>query len=188
MFCKDRKGFTIYELAFVLAIVAILFVVLVPRLGKVGDRANESGVKTDFNSFKNGIQQVMLERSGLPGPDNATAISAINDVLDTELELDETNKSVKLDPWNEPYRYEIVGTVGSANHAILIKSYGKSNAGNSSINVNEKTVTATASGGPDYILVIEYESGQISVCTAGLSNNIGSYNPAGTFSTGGFCN
>ena len=62
---QKRKAFTLVEILIVVAVIGILFVALVPRIDFAGDKARETGVKTDFRAFELAAEQILRENAGL---------------------------------------------------------------------------------------------------------------------------
>ena len=60
-----KKAFTLVEILIVVAVIGILFVALVPRIDFAGDKARETGIKTDFRSFELAAEQILRENAGL---------------------------------------------------------------------------------------------------------------------------
>jgi len=60
MMCKlvDRKskGFTLIEMLIVIVVIAILALIVIPRLLSAGRRAKESALRGDLQQLRNGIQ------------------------------------------------------------------------------------------------------------------------------------
>ena len=63
-FKSNRKAFTLVELLIVIAIIGILFVVLVSKVDFATDKANATGVQTDFRSFQIAFETVSRENAG----------------------------------------------------------------------------------------------------------------------------
>ena len=63
-FKSNRKAFTLVELLIVIAIIGILFVVLVSKVYFATDKANTTGVQTDFRSFQVAFETVSRENAG----------------------------------------------------------------------------------------------------------------------------
>ena len=72
---QKRKAFTLVEILIVVAVIGILFVTLVPRIDFAGDKARETGVKTDFRSFELAAEQILREEM-----ENAVKLSVPLDV------------------------------------------------------------------------------------------------------------
>ena len=61
----NNKGFTLVEILAVVALIAILFVVFIPRIDFATMKARETGVQSDFRSYQIAFEQVMKTRAGL---------------------------------------------------------------------------------------------------------------------------
>lgn len=166
-----KKAFTLVEILIVVAVIGILFVSLVPRIDFAGDKARETGIKTDFRSFELAAEQVIRENAGLADFDDAAELcdtNGINLYLDKALQFDKTSaECAKEDQWNQPYSIQIVrptaGTgVNPNNGAIIFVSNGKDSLKNEA--------------GDNYALVVTFVDGQIESATIGLSSNIESAN------------
>lgn len=55
-----KRGFTLVEILIVVAVIGILFISLVPRIDFAGDKARETGIKTDFRSFELAARNLKL--------------------------------------------------------------------------------------------------------------------------------
>ena len=166
-----KKAFTLVEILIVVAVIGILFVSLVPRIDFAGDKARETGIKTDFRSFELAAEQVIRENAGLADFADEEALcdtNGINLYLDKALQFDKTSaECAKEDQWNQPYSIQIVrptaGTgVNPNNGAIIFVSNGKD--------------SLKDEAGDNYALVVTFVDGQIESATIGLSSNIESDN------------
>ncbi len=165
---KDGKkgGFTLVEILIVVAVIGILFVTLVPRIDFAGDKARETGVKTDFRSFELAAEQIMRENGGVKDFADAAALcgdEGINMFLDEALKFDSsTLESGKEDPWNQKYTIQFAkDTTSGANEnngTIIFVANGKDS-------FKDKEAD-------NYVLVVTYVDGQISSKTSGFSTNI----------------
>ena len=105
---KKKKAFTLVEILIVVAVIGILFVTLVPRIDFAGDKARETGVKTDFRSFELAAEQVLRENAGLADYSNVTALCGTNGI-NLYLDMDCIWINVKCDPnltymWRSSYK------------------------------------------------------------------------------------
>ena len=55
---RKKRAFTLVEILIVVSVIGILFVTLVPRIDFAGDKARETGVKTDFRAFELAAEQI----------------------------------------------------------------------------------------------------------------------------------
>lgn len=75
---KKESGFTLIELMIVIAVIGILAVVLVPKMGNVKTSAKLTGVETNYRSVTNAVQSLNLQSSSLD-----TTTELLNKLLDT---------------------------------------------------------------------------------------------------------
>jgi type IV pilus assembly protein PilA len=61
----NKKGFTLIELMIVLAIIAILAVVLVPKAGQMKDSARNAGVTTNVNAVRGTLEAKVVDTNYL---------------------------------------------------------------------------------------------------------------------------
>ncbi|WP_206812691.1 type II secretion system protein [Paradesulfitobacterium ferrireducens] len=62
---KKESGFTLIELMIVIAVIGILAVVLVPKMGNIKTSAKLTGVQTNYRSVTNAVQSLNLQLSTL---------------------------------------------------------------------------------------------------------------------------
>lgn len=161
---NKKKAFTLVEILIVVAVIGILFVTLVPRIDFAGDKARETGIKTDFRSFELAAEQLLRENAGLADFADTDALCGTNGInlyLDKALQFTD-GTSAKNDQWNQPYTLQVVKPTGSDinpnNGAIIFVSNGK----DSLIGEDED----------NYVLVVTFVDGQIESETSGFSSNI----------------
>ena len=65
---NKKRGFSLVELMIVMAIIALLSVVLIPKIGFAPNKAKESGVITDFHSFEIALEGFKIAKGRLPNP------------------------------------------------------------------------------------------------------------------------
>ena len=166
---QKKRAFTLVEILIVVAVIGILFVTLVPRIDFAGDKARETGIKTDFRSFELAAEQVLRENAGIGEfcDDRGDAVIAelagangINLYLDKAIKFDTSGVCAKADQWNQKYTMQIIESDdGNKNNgAIMFISNGK-----------DSTLTET---NDNYALVVTYYDGQIESETIGFSSNI----------------
>ena len=160
---QKKRAFTLVEILIVVAVIGILFVTLVPRIDFAGDKARETGVKTDFRSFELAAEQVLRENAGLADFDDVEALAGengINMYLDKAIRFDDDGVCAKEDQWNQPYTMQVIQSAdGNPNNgAIIFVSNGK-----------DSLIGET---GDNYVLVVTYVDGQIESKTIGFSTNI----------------
>lgn len=165
---EKKRAFTLVEILIVVAVIGILFVTLVPRIDFAGDKARETGVKTDFRSFELAAEQILRENAGLGDLDTAEKLCDVNGInlyLDKAIQFDkDTLECAKKDQWNQPYTIQVVKPTGTGinpnNGAIMFISNGK----DSLMDPEED----------NYALVVTFVDGQIESETIGFSSNIDS--------------
>ena len=161
---KAKRGFTLVEILIVVAIIGILFISLVPRIDFAGDKARETGIKTDFRSFELAAEQLIRENAGLADYDDVAELcgdNGINLYLDDALKFDDTGVSNKDDQWNQPYTVQIIKDAADSNpnNGVLVFI---SNGKDSVIDDEDD----------NYAIAITYVNGQIETETVGFSSNI----------------
>ena len=166
---EKKRAFTLVEILIVVAVIGILFVTLVPRIDFAGDKARETGVKTDFRSFELAAEQLLRENAGLGDFDDAEALcdtNGINLYLDKAIQFDkDTLECAKEDQWNQNYSIQMVKPtagegVNANNGAIIFVSNGKD--------------SLLDEADDNYALVVTFVDGQIESETIGFSSNIDS--------------
>lgn len=159
-----KRAFTLVEILIVVAVIGILFVALVPRIDFAGDKARETGIKTDFRSFELAAEQLIRENAGLADFADVAALcgdDGINLYLDDALKFDTTGSSAKEDQWNQPYTVQIMKDAADANPnngVLVFISNGKDSV------IDEDA--------DNYALAITFVNGQIETETVGFSSNI----------------
>jgi len=63
---RTRKGFTLIEMLIVIVVIAILALIVIPRLLGAGRRAKESALRGDLQQLRNAIQQFEADLGDYP--------------------------------------------------------------------------------------------------------------------------
>lgn len=106
MLTKTKKrAFTILELVVVMATVAILFVVMSPRMDSATSKAKVASVQTDFRAFYTAVQHLATSVANPATLSEEEFENHLNSCLDTNA-MFENKESVKSDPWGRKYRYD----------------------------------------------------------------------------------
>ncbi|SHF42972.1 type II secretion system protein G [Caldanaerobius fijiensis DSM 17918] len=108
---KSKRGFTLVELLVVVAIIAILAAVLVPRFLTYTDRAREARAMADINAIRTVITAYMADEGNGQPPINSndpTIPNSIAAVLQSRGIKWTGDASGITDPWGRPYYYEQV--------------------------------------------------------------------------------
>ena len=164
-----KKGFSLVEILIVIAVIGILFVALVPKIDFVGDKARETGVKTDFRSFELAAEQLMREKGGIASYSSVSDLcgsNGINLYLDEAVQFSyDATSSVascaKNDQWNQKYTVQMVkksGDTNPNNGAIIFICNGK----DSDLSTDDD----------NYVLAVTFVNGLISAETTGFSSDI----------------
>lgn len=162
--CKKKKAFTLVEILIVVAVIGILFVALVPKIDFAGDKARETGVKTDFRAFSLAAEQLLRENAGISKTDTLAKLCAdnggINLYLDRAMKFSTTGTSAKLDAWNQAYTVQIVKPAsGNVNNGgIIFICNGK-----------DSLITGDTD---NYTIASTFIDGVIESATFGFSSNI----------------
>jgi len=128
-----KKGFTLIELMIVLAIIAILAVVLIPKAGSSKNNAKSSGIITNVNTVRGFLETKIADTTNYT---NAAGALKINNSIYNEF------NSVLINPFT-PANKSVSGTVTSgAISAMLSPSTATDTANTNSIVVHDNT-TAT---------------------------------------------
>ena len=101
---KKKKAFTLVELLIVLAVIAILFVVYISKVGFATDKAKLVGVQTDFRSFYIATKAVQMECSTADIDTKEKFETALNKNLDETLRFTSGINNT-VDPWGYHYQY-----------------------------------------------------------------------------------
>lgn len=161
---NKKRGFTLVEILIVVAVIGILFISLVPRIDFAGDKARETGIKTDFRSFELAAEQLIRENAGLADFDDVAALcgdNGLNLYLDDALKFDDTGVSNKEDQWNQPYTVQVIKDAADSNPnngVLVFISNGKDSV------IDEAD--------DNYAIAVTFVNGQIETETVGFSSNI----------------
>lgn len=160
-----RSGFTLVEILIVVAVIGILFTTLVPRIDFAGDKARETGIKTDFRSFELAAEQLIRENAGLADFGDVAALcgdNGLNLYLDDALKFDDTGVSNKDDQWNQPYTVQVMKDASDSNpnNGVLV------------FISNGKDSVIDGTDDDNYALAVTFVNGQIETETVGFSSNI----------------
>jgi type II secretion system protein G len=107
---KKQKGFTLVELLVVVAILAILAAILLPRFLGYTDKAREAQTMKDIRSMCTVVEAFTATDGNYPeaslDTDNPRSIASIMQSKGIKWTGDETGV---VDPWKNPYYYDLVG-------------------------------------------------------------------------------
>ena len=97
MLRKGTRGFTLIEMLIVIVVIAILALIVIPRLLGAGRKAKEAALKGDLHQIRNAIQQFEADLGDYP--------AALNDLVATAAPTGVGGNNISLDPagWQGPY-------------------------------------------------------------------------------------
>ncbi len=94
---RKSKGFTLIEMLIVIVVIAILALIVIPRLLGAGRKAKEATLKGDLHQLRNAIQQFEADCGDYPSSlDDLQTQPAAGTTGGTGVELD-------VDGWQGPY-------------------------------------------------------------------------------------
>ena len=118
---KNRRAFTVMEIIVVLCTIAIMFLVLIPKMDIGADKARVSAVQSDLKVYYTAAQKVILEVPDITTMSTLEFENALNANLDPSYRF-EDKQSKNLDPWFQPYRFS-TGMIGDK-YCIIFASEG----------------------------------------------------------------
>lgn len=128
---SSKKGFTLIELMIVLAIIAILAVVLVPKAGQMKDSARNAGVTTNVNAVRGILEGKVVDTNYL-GQADKTQTLLINSFLSTN----STNLT-------SPFNTKGINVDSNTNRGYFPTQYTIPNAATDSVVVYDATALGT---------------------------------------------
>ena len=155
---RNKGGFTLIEILTVVALIAILFVVFIPRIDFATTKARETGVMNDFRSYQLALQSVAKIHAGIDfGNDEDSFVKALNSYLDKSMQVKPYSahilQSEKKDPWGTSY------SVHWGRNVVNIYCSGA-----------DKEVGTD----DDYVMTVAYDvdNSNVVILTAGFASNI----------------
>jgi general secretion pathway protein G len=113
------KGFTLIELLLVVAILAILASVVVPRFAKRSEQARNTAAATDIANIGVALDAFEVDCGRYP-----TTEEGLKALVEQPSSVKNWNsqgylKSLKSDPWGNPYQYRCPGTHNAKSYDLL---------------------------------------------------------------------
>jgi general secretion pathway protein G len=182
---KKQKGFTLVELLVVVAILAVLAAILLPRFLGYTDKAREAQTMKDIRSMCTVVEAFTATDGNYPeaslDTDNPRSIASVMQSKGIKWTGDETGV---VDPWKNPYYYDLTddyycvaspGKDGVLNTADDICNIGKVSKKASGLDGNAIPSATPGNnpggGGPEH--QAEVPDGYIGICTPGELASIG---------------
>ena len=104
---QRRRAFTLVELLLVLAILALLAGIALPKLTGSKEKANVATAKTQINAFSTALEMFEVDSGHYPRGKNG-----LNDLVVQPRDAQNWRQyldNIPLDPWGHPYVYECPG-------------------------------------------------------------------------------
>jgi general secretion pathway protein G len=94
---RNRKGFTLIEMLIVIVVIAILALIVIPRLLGAGRKAKEAALRGDLHQLRNSVQQFEADCGDYP--------AALADLMTAPAAGSNGGTGVALDvtAWQGPY-------------------------------------------------------------------------------------
>ena len=94
---RKSKGFTLIEMLIVIVVIAILALIVIPRLLGAGRKAKEASLKGDLHQLRNSIQQFEADCGDYP--------AALTDLMTAPAAGTQGGQGIDLDvtAWQGPY-------------------------------------------------------------------------------------
>jgi len=116
-----RRGFTLIELLLVMAIIAILASVVIPKFAGRPEQARQTKATADITTLSGLLDIFETDNGRYPTADEG--LQALVNNPGNLANWKHLTDRIPLDPWGHPYVYRIPGTNGKAFDLI---SYGAS--------------------------------------------------------------
>lgn len=113
---KKGKGFTLVELLVVVAIIAVLAAVLMPRLLGYTDRARQARALADIGSMKTIVEVYAADQGNGLYPDNNSIASVMQN---NGIKWTGDNTGIK-DPWGNAYYYDRIIDDNNVTRYIIV--------------------------------------------------------------------
>jgi general secretion pathway protein G len=105
---QRRSAFTLVELLLVLAILALLAGIVLPKLTGSKEKANIAAAKTQMNAFATALDMFEVDNGHYPRGKNGLR-DLVNKPRDAGADWHQYLDSIPKDPWGNDYIYECPG-------------------------------------------------------------------------------
>jgi|LFEF01.1.fsa_nt_gb general secretion pathway protein G len=118
---KDQAGFSLVELMVVVFIMGLLATLIIVNVAPVGDRSRISKARSDIASLESALEQYSLDLYNYPSAEQGlAALSAPPQGVDLALYRQGGYiRRVQMDPWGNPYQYQMPGTRSGGRYDIF---------------------------------------------------------------------
>jgi general secretion pathway protein G len=96
---RDNRGMTLIEIMIVLAIIAILGAIVVPRFMDMPQKARVTAAKNQIQNFSLAIEKYYFDTGRYPAEEEGLQV----------LKKEGYMKKIPKDPWGNPYHYRYPG-------------------------------------------------------------------------------
>jgi len=117
----QQAGFSLVELMVVVFIMGLLATLIIVNVAPVGDRSRISKARSDIASLESALEQYSLDLYNYPSADQGlAALSSPPQGVDLALYRQGGYiRRVQMDPWGNPYQYQIPGTRSGGRYDIF---------------------------------------------------------------------
>jgi general secretion pathway protein G len=122
-----QRGFTLIEVMVVVVIMAILAAIVVPKIMSRPNEAKEVKARTDISAIMNALDLYNLDNGQYPTQAQGLKALVSKPIVAPEPQNYATGgylKSMPIDPWGQPYRYQNPSQHGGQ---IAVYTYGANN-------------------------------------------------------------
>ena len=108
---KSQAGFSLVELMVVVFIMGLLATLIIINVAPVGDQSRVTKARADIAALESALEQYSLDMYGYP-----TSNQGLDALVNAPAGVDAARyrpggyvRSVRMDPWNNPYVYAVPG-------------------------------------------------------------------------------
>ncbi len=118
---RSEAGFSLVELMVVVFIMGLLATLIIVNVAPVGDRSRISKARSDIASLESALEQYSLDLYNYPtSAQGLAALSTPPQGVDAALYRQGGYiRRVQMDPWGNPYQYQIPGTRSGGRYDVF---------------------------------------------------------------------